>query len=72
METVRANTTKNNILDKLQFGEKQISDYKEIADILNKHFMSIGETTVAKNSYNSSNTKKKNLNYTYILLAQIF
>ena len=58
METGKTNTTKNNVLDKLQFGEKQVSHYKEIAEILNKHFMSIGETTAAKNNYNSSNKKK--------------
>ena len=55
METGKANTKKkkkNNILDKLQFGEKQISDCKEIAEILNKHFTSIGETIAAKNNYN--------------------
>jgi hypothetical protein len=44
----------------LEFEGKLLSDSKVIADTFNKHFISVAENIVTKNSHNDSNT-----NYTY-------
>jgi hypothetical protein len=54
METGKINTQKNNNTDRLKFEGKIVNDYKEITDILNKHFISVAENIVTKNNHNDS------------------
>jgi hypothetical protein len=56
METGKANTSKNDIIDKLQIGNKLVNNYKKTADILNKHFTSVVETIAVNNNLNTSST----------------
>jgi len=41
-------------IGRLKFEGKLVNDHKEIADIFNKHFMSVAENIVTKNDHNDS------------------
>jgi hypothetical protein len=54
METGKINTQENDNIDALKFEGKIVNDYKETADTLNKHFISVAENIVTKNNHNDS------------------
>jgi hypothetical protein len=72
METGKTNNTKNDITDKLQIGDKLVNNYKKIADIFNKHFMSIAETIAANNNLNTSSTNNRYITTPTHYLLQSF
>jgi hypothetical protein len=59
METGKTNFSKNDIFDKLQFGDKPENNYKKIAETFNIHFTSIAETIAAKNSPNTGSANNR-------------
>ena len=59
METGKTNSTKNDLIDKLQFGDKLENDHKKIAETFNIHFTSIAETIAAKNNPNICSTNNR-------------
>jgi len=58
METGKTNFTKNDVIDKLQSGDKLENDHKKIAEIFNLHFTSIAETIATKNNPNTCSINK--------------
>jgi hypothetical protein len=47
-------TQKNENIGRLKFEGKLINDHKEIADIFNKHFISVAKNIITKNNCNDS------------------
>jgi hypothetical protein len=56
METGKTNSTKNDIIDKLQIGDELVNDYKIIAETFNKYFLAIAETIAVNNNFNACST----------------
>ena len=48
METGKTNSTKNDIIDKLQLGDELENNYKKIAETFNTHFTPIADTRCKK------------------------
>ena len=59
METGKTNNTMNDIIEKLQFGDKLVDDYTKIAEIFNQHFMSIAKANAANTNYKTSNANNR-------------
>jgi hypothetical protein len=53
METGKTNSTKNDLIDKLQIGDELVNDYKIIAETVNKYFLAIAETIAVNNNFNT-------------------
>jgi len=45
---------KNDDIGRMKFEDKLVNDPKDIANIFNKHFISVSENTVTKNNHNDS------------------
>jgi len=59
METGKTNNKMNNIIDKLQFGDKRVDDYTKIAEIFNQHFTSIAKVNVVITNYKTSSANNR-------------
>jgi len=59
METGKTNNTMNDIIDKLQIGDKLVNDYTKIAEIFNQHFTSIAKANTANNNHNTSSASNR-------------
>jgi hypothetical protein len=72
MKAGKTNHTKNDIINKLQIGDKLVNDYKKIAEIFNKHFTSRAETIAANNKINNSSTNNRYITTPTHYLLQSF
>jgi hypothetical protein len=69
METGKTNNTMNDIIDKLQFGEKVVDDYTKIAEIFNQQFTSIAKANAANINYKTSSADNRYITtHTHYLL----
>jgi len=59
METGKTNNTMNDIIYKLQIGDKLVNDYTKIAEIFNQHFTSIAKANAANNNHNTSSASNR-------------
>ena len=72
METGKTNNTKNDIIDKLQIGDKLVTDYTKIAEIFNQHFTSIAKANAASNNHNTSSANNRYISTPTHYLLQSF
>jgi hypothetical protein len=72
METGKTNNTMNDIIDKLQFGDKLVDDYTKIAEIFNQHFTSIVKANAANTNYKTSSANNRYITTPTHYLLQSF
>jgi len=71
-ETGKTNNTMNDIIEKLQFGDKLIDDYTKIAEIFNQHFTSIPKANAANTNYKTSSANNRYITTPTHYLLQSF